>query len=82
MVANELAAAHPDWNMEKIITELGPEVRNKLRLAGVAVQPPPQPPVAPPEPPAFVPGSPARSGGGPPQMSAMEKDILDLIESA
>jgi hypothetical protein len=81
MVANELAAAHPDWNMEKIITELGPEVRNKLRLAGIATQPSVQPPANPPaEHPAFVPGSPARPGGGVPQMTAMEKDIASLIE--
>lgn len=81
MVANDIAAANPGWGMEEVIKTLGPEVRNRLKIAGGipgAVNPP-QAPQAPPNSPAFVPGSGARPSGGPPSLSKMEADISELI---
>jgi hypothetical protein len=83
MVANDIAAKNPGWNMQQIIEKLGEEVRNRLRLSGVATQPPGapvmQPPPSTPEAPAFVPGSGARQGAGGSSLTRMEKDIADMI---
>jgi hypothetical protein len=81
-VANELAAANPDWTMEQVIEKLAPEVRNRLRL-GVDSTIPVQPaaPVAPVETPAFAGGQHARpSGGGQGELSRVEQGIADLIK--
>lgn len=84
MVANDLAAKNPTWNLENVIKNLGAEVRARLKMlpAGTppVVAPPGTPSVAPvEEPPAFVPGSPSRPGGGGPNMTRMEADVADLI---
>jgi hypothetical protein len=80
-VANELAAANPDWTMEQVIEKLAPEVRNRLRL-GVDPAIPAQPvPAAPVETPAFAGGSHARpAGGGGGELSRIDQGIMDLIK--
>lgn len=80
IVANELASTHPDWDMIKIIENLGAEVRGRLKMSGVQSPLPPQAPVPDTsESPAFVNGPNARpkgSGGG---MTKIEKEVNDLI---
>jgi len=87
IVANDLAAKNPGWNMEKIISELGTEVRTRLRMSGITPQAPvvpatPAAPAAPVDPPAFVVGGGSRPGPGGPPMTAMEKDIMSLLDGA
>lgn len=77
VVANELAAAHPEWDMIKIIENLGGEVRGRLKLAGVA---PAQPPIdAPTETPAFVPGNSSRTSVAGTAETKLQKEVNDLI---
>jgi hypothetical protein len=80
IVANEMAAANPGWDMSKLMENLSSEVRKRLNLV-VAAGGTPQvaPTVVAPNAPAFVPPGGARPGGGAPPMDAMAKDIMDLI---
>jgi len=82
VVANELAAAHPDWSMEKVIEGLAPEVRNRLRLgADPSIQPPVvTPPAEPPATPAFVSRTGARPSGGGDELTRIQKGIEELIK--
>ncbi|MFA6972681.1 MAG: hypothetical protein WC208_14960 [Gallionella sp.] len=85
LVANEIAAAHPDWNMEAVMSNLGTEVRNRLRLSGgvppgtpsVATPAAPVDPAAPT--PAFVGPGGSRPSNVAPTFKGLEKDVLDLI---
>jgi hypothetical protein len=74
MVANEMAAKNPDWTLDKLLGELGKEVKTRLKMA-IAAQP-----AAPGAPkPGFVP----RGGGGKPPsgptLTGQDKQIADLI---
>lgn len=86
MVADEVAAAHPDWDMFKVMEGLADEVRSRLRLSGqVTPQPAAIPQPLPTDPPAPAPAfagtrGPARSGGGTPTLTPIEKEISDLID--
>jgi len=86
VVANELAAAHPEWDLNKVVEQLGGEVRKRLAIAG-GTPPPAPPPGAPPivpaggEPPAFAPPGGSRSPAGPPAApDKLAKDILELMD--
>jgi hypothetical protein len=84
-VANELAAANPDWTMEQVIEKLAPEVRSRLKLGtgpGPVIPPAAPPPSAdPPASPAFAGGSHARpAGGGQGELTRVEQGIMDLIK--
>lgn len=82
VVANEIAAANPDWDMKKVVDALPAEVKNRLKLGiNVEVPPPEVPPATPPAPPAFAGGKGSRRDGGPPTPpSAIEKEVADLLE--
>lgn len=86
MVANEISAKNPDWNLEKVMGELGKEVRTRLRMGtGVIPQAPPpggRPPAAPPagNPPAFAGGGGGGRRGSGSGESPLQKEINELIE--
>jgi flagellar biosynthesis/type III secretory pathway protein FliH len=79
IVANEMAAANPEWDMGKLITHLGEEVRKRLVLVQGASPTVLTPGVVDGPTPAFVSPSGARPIGGAPQLDKMAKDILDMI---
>jgi hypothetical protein len=80
MVANEIAASHPEWQMDQVLTVLADEVRKKLALSGIAVHAPPVAPQAPPVAPAFVPGGPSRpSAVGAPPIDKLAAEVSDLL---
>jgi hypothetical protein len=78
IVANEMASANPEWDMGKLISNLGDEVRKRLALVQGVAPIVGQPAVAEPGP-AFVQPSGARPTGGAPALDKMAKDILDMI---
>lgn len=81
IVANEIAAQHPDWDMGKVIENLAGEVRNRLRLGNVPASTTPSP-IEPPlqtPPPAFA-GNPGARRGTPTPMSKVEQEIADLLD--
>jgi hypothetical protein len=74
MVANEMASKNPDWALDKLLGELGKEVKTRLKMVAAAQ------PAAPGAPkPGFVP----RGGGGKPPsgpvLTGQDKQISDLI---
>lgn len=86
VVANEIAAANPEWGLDKVIEGLGTEVRKKLAI--VQAQPGEVPPIVPPSgtppvedpnDPAFVGGTGARKGA-PGTKTKMQQGIDDLID--
>ena len=79
VVANELASAHPEWDMLDVIKNLAPEVRGRLKLGGTQTQVPDSLPTPPEETPAFAGGHHARSGGGSGALTKIEKEVNDLI---
>jgi hypothetical protein len=80
MVANEIAATHPEWTLDKIIEGLGTEVRTRLKLIagtngdGVGTIAPLN------SAPAFAPPGGGRPSGAPPTLGKMEKEIADLLD--
>ena len=80
MVANELAAAHPEWDMQKVIANLANEVRTRLHL-GVAAPQAGAPVVeTPPASPAFATGRQSRGGGPAPTSDPVAKEVADLLD--
>lgn len=83
-VTNEVAAAHPEYDLRTLLDESAKEVRNRIGLTGM--QPPPTAPAAPAAPsapggPAFAPGPGARPGRtAQPKISGQEQQILDLLQ--
>lgn len=81
MVADEIAAAHPDWDMFQVMETLGVEVRNRLKLANPNAPVVPNEPVPSNEPaPAFAGKQGARPSGGAPQLSPQQKEINALLD--
>lgn len=92
VVSNEIVAKNPDWTLDKVITEVGTEVRKRLKLIKKA-QGGELPPVSPGpgaapgnDPPAGGPGPglPGSAGGGrrapgEGQVSALQKEINELL---
>lgn len=76
MVANEMAQLHPEWTLDQVISELGPEVRKRLNLVTNA------PASEPVQKPAFVPGVSrgGRRSAPSSQVSALQKELNDLIK--
>lgn len=81
LVANDLAAAHPDWDMSKIIENLGTEVRSRLKLgtptptAGVFNDTTQK------ETPAFAgPTNGGRKTGPPKPTDPIEREVMDLLD--
>jgi hypothetical protein len=76
MVANELAAKNPDWTLDKLLGNLGGEVRTRLKMVTSSVQ---QTKGGAEAKPAFVP----KGGGGKPPsgpgLTGQDKEIVDLI---
>ncbi len=75
MVADELAAQHPDWTLDKLMGELGGEVRTRLKMvSGTKPSTPPE------KKPSF-----AGTGGGGgnrqtvPQVKTLQDEVNDLI---
>jgi len=93
VVTNELVAKNPDWNLAKVIEEVGTEVRKRLKLlkkAGGGVLPPqpsgpgPTPRNDPPAGGSPSPGLPGSAGGGrraggEGQLSALQREINELL---
>lgn len=82
MVADEMAAAHPDWDILQVIEGLAEEVRSRLHIA-MPGQVAPTTPVLANEPtstPAFIRGGGARPGAGAPQVSEMQKELDSLLD--
>lgn len=77
MVADEMAAAHPDWDIMKVMEELAGEVRNRLHLGQTA---PVAAPASDAPAPAFAGSSVARPSAGPTPTSSTQKEINDLID--
>jgi hypothetical protein len=72
MIANELASKNPDWTLDKLLGQLGKEVRGRLKMTVKDVK-------VPEDKPAFVPKG---GGGKPPSAPALngqDKQIIDLI---
>jgi len=79
VVANELAAAHPDWDMGQVISNLATEVRNRLRLSGVPLDAASAAPAPPSSPPAFAGGGPARPNSQGAPVGGVAQEIAELI---
>jgi hypothetical protein len=75
-VANDLSGKNPDWNLDKLFTELGKEVRSRLGLKDVAQQKVTATGLKP----AFARGSGGRKPTEvQPDLSSMESQILDIL---
>jgi hypothetical protein len=85
-VANEVTAAHPDWELENVLKEVEGQVRGKLGLArssSQSVSPIGRESTARQSNPGFVPSSGGSRRGSTTStgnLSRQEKDILDLIQ--
>jgi hypothetical protein len=82
MVADELVAKNPDWKLDKLMGELGKEVRGRLKLTapGAGPTPPARTPAGGDTPPAFAgAGRAGGRGGGGANESPLQKDIDNLI---
>jgi len=79
-VANELAAANPDWNVGKVFEETGKEVRKRLGLSEIARMKTPPPSEENTPPPAFAPKGPAgRRPETPSKLTGIEKEVAETI---
>jgi hypothetical protein len=86
--ANKIAAERPELSLDQLIEELGPEVRKILRLKDATLQAAPvagqvAPSTPDPSSPGFVPsgGAARRTLAGAPNLTKMEKEILEMNES-
>lgn len=77
MVADEMAAAHPDWDIMKVMEALAGEVRNRLHLSQTA---PVAAPTSDAPAPAFAGSQVSRPSAGPTPTSGTQKEINDLID--
>jgi len=82
MISNKLASENPAWTTAQLLQETEKEVRGKLRIVKGAIAAPEVTHVGPgPGPPAFVsPGGARVNSPGGPQLTALEKDVADIIE--
>ena len=75
IVANEVANAHPDWDIQQVFLETAKETRKRLSISTAV---PAAPATAPP---AFP--SPQRTPPpGPQKLSEVEQDLKDMMEAS
>ena len=83
VVADDLSSKHPDWKLDKLMGELGKEVRSRLKMVTAGNMKPSTDRSLPPSSggkPAFAgAGGSANRGGSGGQLSDLQKDINDLI---
>lgn len=80
MVANRITAEHPDYALPKVLEETEKEVRTKLRIPKVGGGTPGPVHPGPSQPPAFVPPGGARGVATPTQLTALEREVNDLVD--
>ena len=87
-VTNEVAAAHPDYDLKTLLDETAKEVRKRIGVSGMAPAasgqqaPPSAPAAAGPGSPAFAHGAGARPGraAGSGSLTGQEQQIMDLLQ--
>lgn len=87
-VTNEIASAHPDYDLRTLLDETAKEVRKRIGLSGMApsaqnrqAAPPGSPAAAGPDSPAFAHGPGARPGRAQASnINPQEQQILDLLQ--
>ena len=82
VVANDLAAKHPDWDLPKLLGELSTEVRSRLKLVMAASGGAPAPGATAPAPGAGAPAFAGAGGSGKGALdrrTTLQKDVDDLI---
>ena len=82
MISNKLASENPTWTTAQLLQETEKEVRDKLRIVKGAIAAPAVTPAVPgSSPPAFVnPGGARVNASEGPQLTALEKDVADIID--
>jgi len=82
MISNKLASENPTWTTAQLLQETEKEVRDKLRIVKGAIAAPAVTPAVPgSSPPAFVsPGGARVNAPAGPQLTALEKDVADIID--